>query len=188
VAHCISPFPGVRPPRRRCVAVESVTIERTHRMDSECAGALPPARTTIRLGAHVLSVTRLRPGDGVGTGAVSEAASGVVVTWRNASDGKVYAARHDHVIFACHADAALSALGPDASSAETAALAGFAYAENTAYLHTDAALMPAARAAWASWNYIGQGLEDATGQSGNERVTQLAESCCVTYWLNRLQV
>ena len=50
------------------------------------------------------------------------------------------------------------------------------YAKNHAVLHTDAGLMPRRRAAWSSWNYLGERTRE-----GGER------DLCVTYWMNRLQ-
>lgn len=35
-------------------------------------------------------------------------------------------------------------------------LAAIPYNENDVWLHTDASLMPRARAAWASWNFLGR--------------------------------
>lgn len=57
-----------------------------------------------------------------------------------------------------------------------AVLGAVPYADNAAYLHTDAALMPRRRKTWASWNCI-QGL----GAGADE------QAVCVTYWLNNLQ-
>ena len=85
------------------------------------------------------------------------------------------------MIFATHPADALRAMGPSASPAEAAALGSFRYSGNTAFLHTDERLMPRAKAAWASWNYMGKGAVEGTGSNGDD------EPCCVTYWLNRLQ-
>ena len=60
--------------------------------------------------------------------------------------------RFDHVFFACHADQALQVL-EDATPLERAVLGAFRYQENEAVLHTDTALLPRARRAWAAWNY-----------------------------------
>jgi len=81
-------------------------------------------------------------------------------------------ARFDQVVIAAHADQALGLLA-DPSAEERELLGRFRYAQNEAVLHTDAALMPRRRHAWASWNYLGDaGRRDAL---------------CVTYWMNRLQ-
>jgi len=80
----------------------------------------------------------------------------------------------DHVILATHADQALRLLA-DSSHSERRILGAFGYSRNVAILHTDTALMPRRRAAWASWNYLTQQSETA------ER-----DVCC-TYWMNNLQ-
>ncbi|NND44855.1 MAG: FAD-dependent oxidoreductase, partial [Xanthomonadales bacterium] len=60
--------------------------------------------------------------------------------------------RYDHVFFACHSDQALRILR-DAMPLEREVLGAIEYQKNEAVLHTDAALMPRARRAWAAWNY-----------------------------------
>lgn len=59
----------------------------------------------------------------------------------------------DHVVFACHSDQALRMLGESATSLERELLSKFPYQRNSALLHTDDAVMPRSRRAWASWNY-----------------------------------
>ncbi len=61
-------------------------------------------------------------------------------------------AAHDRVILACHADEALKMLDTP-SLLEQNLLGEFKYQQNTATLHTDAALMPKTKLAWSSWNY-----------------------------------
>ncbi|MQX36917.1 NAD(P)/FAD-dependent oxidoreductase [Roseospira navarrensis] len=80
----------------------------------------------------------------------------------------------DDVVLACHADEALSLLS-DADDRERTVLEGFTYTRNRAILHSDPSLMPKARRAWSSWNFIG--TRDAQGR----------DQVCVTYWMNRLQ-
>jgi predicted NAD/FAD-binding protein len=80
--------------------------------------------------------------------------------------------RFDQVIIASHSDQALAMLS-DVSAQEREILGTFPYQENSAVLHTDVGLMPARRAAWASWNY-------SLPAGPPERVT-------VTYHMNRLQ-
>ena len=58
----------------------------------------------------------------------------------------------DQVVIATHSDQALCLLA-DPSNQEKEILGAIAYQENLTSLHTDASLMPAYRAAWASWNY-----------------------------------
>lgn len=60
------------------------------------------------------------------------------------------------VIFACHPDQILKILGKDATAEEVKVLSSFRYADNDTYVHTDASLMPKAKSAWTSWNYIGK--------------------------------
>jgi predicted NAD/FAD-binding protein len=65
---------------------------------------------------------------------------------------------------------------------ERAILAAVPYQPNRAYLHTDLALMPRRRRAWAAWNYLSSGRFGAPGQAAAGD-----PSVAVTYWLNRLQ-
>ena len=82
--------------------------------------------------------------------------------------------RHDHVVMACHSDQALALLESPADD-ERRLLGAIRYQPNRAILHTDPALMPVNRRAWASWNYIGT----PGGKDGQQ--------LCVTYWMNLLQ-
>lgn len=59
---------------------------------------------------------------------------------------------YDHVFFACHSDQALRLLA-DATPLERGVLGAIRYQRNEAVLHTDTALLPRARRAWAAWNY-----------------------------------
>jgi len=98
---------------------------------------------------------------------------------RRLSDGVIldgesgWSRRFDQVVVATHAKEALAMLA-DPSAEERALLGAFRYSRNVAVLHTDEALMPRRRAAWSSWNHI-----------GDRRVPD--EPCAVTYWMNRLQ-
>ena len=90
----------------------------------------------------------------------------------------------DHVVLASHSDQTLAML-LDASDDERAVLRAVPYQPNRAYLHTDLALMPRRRRAWAAWNYLsarapGEPVFGAGGARGEPSVA-------VTYWLNRLQ-
>jgi predicted NAD/FAD-binding protein len=58
----------------------------------------------------------------------------------------------DEVIFACHSDQALSLLS-DANHAEQNILSAITYQKNDVILHTDTALLPKAKRAWAAWNF-----------------------------------
>lgn len=68
----------------------------------------------------------------------------------------------DTVIFACHSDQALNMLN-DPSRNETDILSAMAYQANEVVLHTDTALLPKRKAAWASWNYW------LNGQTGEDQ-------------------
>ncbi|MDZ7627073.1 MAG: FAD-dependent oxidoreductase [Parvularculaceae bacterium] len=109
-----------------------------------------PFAATARLGAGISRIER-RPG-------------GVIVT-----DERGNADSFDHVVIAAHADAALAMI-EQPTSREQALLKAFRYQPNRAIVHTDAALMPKRRRAWASWNYMGG-----------------AAAPSVSYWMNRLQ-
>jgi predicted NAD/FAD-binding protein/DUF1365 family protein len=107
----------------------------------------------VRLGTKVTSVV--------------ETSDGVEIT-----DGNGVVSMFDAVVVATHPDQALGMLAsPTPLQAEV--LGAMPYAANTAQLHTDTSLLPRARAARASWNYLRRG-------SGSTPVT-------VTYDLTRLQ-
>ena len=76
---------------------------------------------------------------------------------------------YDQVVLASHADQSLKML-EEATKEEKEILSKFSYVSNSAFLHTDANLMPRRKNAWSSWNSI----------SKNNKT-------CVTYWLNKLQ-
>lgn len=59
----------------------------------------------------------------------------------------------NRVVVATHADTALSLL-TDPTEAECSALGAFRYSNNPTVLHTDAKVLPTARRARASWNYL----------------------------------
>ena len=85
--------------------------------------------------------------------------------------------RHfDHLVLATHSDQALALLGTGASAEEHAVLGAIRYHRNRAVLHTDTAVLPARRAAWAAWNYERAG--DDAQESG---------AVCLHYLINRLQ-
>ena len=88
----------------------------------------------------------------------------------------------DKVISAAHADQSL-ALISDPSVAERAILSAFSFQDNHAVLHSDQALMPRRRRAWASWNYLSGPEQVARPQFDRREPNDL----CLTYWMNRLQ-
>jgi predicted NAD/FAD-binding protein len=59
----------------------------------------------------------------------------------------------DHVVLATHSDQALRLLA-DATDDERDVLGAIEYQVNDAVLHTDNALLPRSRRAWANWNYL----------------------------------
>lgn len=120
-------------------------------------------------------VTRLRAAltgtisEGHAVTGVRRTADGVEV--RDAS-GAVR--RFDQVVFACHADTALSLIEAPTPE-ERRILGAFRFQANDAYLHRDTNLMPKRRAAWASWVY-------RLNETRDQR-----PAISVSYWMNRLQ-
>ena len=82
--------------------------------------------------------------------------------------------RFDHVVLACHSDQARALLG-DPSHAEDRLLTAVRYQPNRVVLHTDTALLPRSRRAWAAWNYLA--VDDPRG----------ARPVSVSYLINKLQ-
>ena len=81
----------------------------------------------------------------------------------------------DKVVLACHSDQSLALLA-DATSEERTTLGAIRYQNNVAVLHTDTSVLPAARRAWAAWNY-----KRAPDADKN------ASRVCLHYLLNMLQ-
>jgi len=113
-----------------------------------------------RLNSPVRGVKRLPPGDGRG---------GVLV----ATDAG--AERFDEVVLACHSDQSLALLD-DATLEERAVLGAIRDHPNRAVLHTDTAVLPARRKAWAAWNYA------RAADAGREQA-----AVCLHYLINHLQ-
>ena len=113
-----------------------------------------------RAGEPVRAVRRLPPGAGT--------AGVMVLTDRGAE-------RFDDVVLACHSDQSLALLD-DATPAEREVLGAIRYHRNRAVLHTDAALLPRRRLAWAAWNY----------ERAPDRDREQA-AVCLHYLINRLQ-
>jgi len=83
-------------------------------------------------------------------------------------------AQFDQVVFACHADEALTLISaPTAQEKET--LGAFTYQSNHIVVHGDDSFMPANRGSWASWIYLSEKTDDHN------------ESVSLTYWMNNLQ-
>ena len=113
-----------------------------------------------RLNTPVRQVRRMPPGSG---------ASGVVVATDRGSE------HFDDVVMACHSDQSLALLA-DASADERAVLGAIRYHPNRAVLHTDTALLPRRKLAWAAWNY-----ERAASRDREQAAV------CLHYLINRLQ-
>ncbi|PCH40211.1 amine oxidase [Wolfiporia cocos MD-104 SS10] len=80
----------------------------------------------------------------------------------------------DHVVLACHSDAALEILraGGQLTDKQEHILSSFRWNRNEACLHCDERLMPRSRIAWSCWNYLTQSHVDQVS---------------LTYWMNDLQ-
>lgn len=85
------------------------------------------------------------------------------------------AERFDHVVLATHSDQALALLRQP-SATERELLGAIRYQPNRAVLHTDVAVMPQRKRAWAAWNY------ERAADDGRE-----SARVCLHYWLNLLQ-
>ncbi|WP_327237420.1 FAD-dependent oxidoreductase [Streptomyces sp. NBC_01317] len=94
--------------------------------------------------------------------AVRRLADGVEIT---AEDGDVQ--RYDSVVVAVHPDQALRLLA-DATEDERQVLGAFRYSRNPTQLHTDTSVLPRARGARASWNYL---MPSCDTDSGAVRVS-----------------
>lgn len=124
------------------------------------------ARTYVRqLTAPFLD--RIRRNDPVTR--VARSSSGIILT-----TGGGAAQTFDRVIFACHADQALSLLEKP-TALEQRVLSRFRFQPNVATVHTDTSVMPRRRLAWSSWNY--EIARDADART----------STATHYWMNSLQ-
>lgn len=81
----------------------------------------------------------------------------------------------DAVVMACHSDQSLAMLA-DATPAEREVLGAVRYHPNHAVLHTDEAVLPRRKLAWAAWNYA------RAADTGREQA-----AVCLHYLINRLQ-
>ncbi|MFE9459941.1 NAD(P)/FAD-dependent oxidoreductase [Streptomyces californicus] len=101
--------------------------------------------------------------------AVARHPDGVTITTRDGT-----AASYDSVVIATHPDQALRLLA-DPTDAERTVLGAFRYSRNPTLLHTDTTLLPRARGARASWNYL---MPSCAAD---------ADHVTVSYDMNRLQ-
>ena len=81
----------------------------------------------------------------------------------------------DKVVLAAHSDQSLVLL-PEASAAERKVLSAIRYQPNRAVLHTDSAVLPQKKLAWAAWNYERAARTDIE-----------SPGVCLHYLLNLLQ-
>jgi predicted NAD/FAD-binding protein/DUF1365 family protein len=124
------------------------------------------SREYVERVAAVLSDVRT----GTKVTSVLETADGVEVT-----DGNGRVDAYDAVVVATHPDQALAMLA-DPTPRQRELLEALPYSPNSALLHTDTSLLPAAEGARASWNF-----RRVAGRSGSSR------GVTVTYDLTRLQ-
>ena len=97
-----------------------------------------------------------------------------VTSVKRSSDGVlVNGDKFDFAIIATHADQALEIL-TDATPEESADLAAIGYSKNRTQLHSDSEVMPDAKGAKASWNYLMSSCVDQKS------------SVIVSYWMNKL--
>jgi hypothetical protein len=130
--------------------VQGGSIEYVRRVQTALVGA----GVDLRLGAPVAAVQRSTDA------AMVRAVSGEWETF-------------DEVIFATHSDDTLRLL-TDPTPEESANLGAIRYQPNDVVLHSDAAMMPKRRAAWASWVYV-------------EGAGPRPDRIDLTYWMNSLQ-
>lgn len=128
--------------------VKGGSIEYIHRITE-------PFQHTIRLDCGVQKVERV--------------ADGVMV--HDTQGGHTL---FDQVVFACHADQALSMIDQP-SADEQRVLGSFRYQPNRMVLHSDTSFMPKNKGAWASWVYLSEGKTDD------------APNVSLSYWMNNLQ-
>ena len=88
----------------------------------------------------------------------------------------------DQIVIATHSDQALAMLA-DPTPLEDSILGAIPYQRNHVVLHTDSRLLPANRAAWASWNYTLKPKQDRAVVTYNMNLLQglqSPETFCVT--------
>lgn len=126
--------------------------------------ALARAGATVLTSTPVASVTRASGGNPV-----------------RVVDASGTARTFDRVVMACHSDTTLKILGKGATAAEKRVLGAIEYQANDVWLHSDPAMMPANKRAWASWNVLDRADANADAAAPNQTPVT------VTYWLNHLQ-
>lgn len=104
-----------------------------------------------------------------GVSRIEQGESGVRVI-----DQRGLSSTFDYVVLATHADQALATLANPTPLQQTL-LRPFRYNRNPVALHSDATVMPKAKAAWASWNFQHSRQADGNVKSSTH------------YWMNNLQ-
>ncbi len=93
------------------------------------------------------------------------------------------AERFDGVVVATHADEALALLD-DPSEDERRLLGAWRYQANRTVLHSDVAVLPPARRAWASWNFAQErGASERSGVSLSYHMNRLQRLSTREQWL-----
>ncbi len=138
----------------------------SHSYVSKIGAALSVAPHEVRLGAKITSVLEVSGRGGPdGEGCVE------------VTDGNGVVSTYDAVVIATHPSHALSMLA-EPTDLQRELLTAMPYSPNTALLHTDSTLLPAATDAWASWNFRRPGVDVAR---------PIDDGVMVTYDLTRLQ-
>ena len=120
--------------------------------------------TDARLSTPVRSIRRLPPAGAAGGGSAG--------VWLATDAGGEH---FDEVVLACHSDQSLALLA-DPTDDERRVLGAIGYHRNRAVLHTDTAVLPQRRRAWAAWNY------ERAAEGAREQA-----AVCLHYLLNKLQ-
>ncbi len=141
-----------------------------------------PQWRTLRGGSHAYLKPLTAPYSGrIETGVnirnVTRLVNGVMIEF----SGDRPAEEFDHVVFACHGNQVLPLLGADATEGERDVFGNFQTSRNEACLHTDIAILPRRRAAWASWNVrLGAGAVQVSYDMNRLQKLPTAETYCVT--------
>ncbi|WP_196157643.1 NAD(P)/FAD-dependent oxidoreductase [Reinekea sp. G2M2-21] len=131
---------------------------------------IAPFKDKVHANARILAVTR--------------SADSVTLTFDDHTQKQF-----DQVIFACHSDQALT-LMDDATDTESDILKAIPYSQNEVVLHTDEALLPKSRKAWAAWNYhLGDDKTKPASLTYNMNILQSFHGAPVTFCvtLNRTE-
>lgn len=133
------------------------------------ATALDAGAGRVRAGHKVTQIRRVPASADSGVTVGIHSRTGIEIT-----DGNGHLERFDAVVIATHADEAISLLA-DPTPLEQRVLGAFSYSTNHTVLHTDASVLPDARRAKASWNFL------------IPRDAAPGAAPVVTYWMNKLQ-